>query len=92
MEEYMLPCLSKKLFGIDCFGCGIQRAVVLLFQGEFEAAFYMYPAIYSMLLFFLFIGINFLDKTRNYHKIIVAFGIITAIMMVTSYFYKLLYY
>lgn len=92
MEEYMLPCLSKKLFGIDCFGCGIQRAVVLLFQGEFEAAFYMYPAIYSMFLFFLFIGINFLDKTRNYHKIIVAFGIITAIMMVTSYFYKLLYY
>lgn len=92
MEEYMLPCLSKKLFGIDCFGCGIQRAVLLLFQGEFEAAFYMYPAIYSMFLFFLFIGINFLDKTRNYHKIIVAFGIITAIMMVTSYFYKLLYY
>lgn len=92
MEEYMLPCLSKKLFGIDCFGCGIQRAFVLLFQGEFEAAFYMYPAIYSMLLFFLFIGIKFLDKSRDYHKIIMTFGIITAIMMVTSYFYKLLYY
>lgn len=92
MEEYMLPCLSKKLFGIDCFGCGIQRAVVLLFQGEFEAAFYMYPAIYTMLLFFLFIGINFLDKSRNYHKIIMTLGVITAIMMVTSYFYKLLYY
>jgi hypothetical protein len=92
MEEYMLPCLSKKLFGIDCFGCGIQRAVVLLFQGEFEAAFYMYPAIYTMLLFFLFIGINFIDKSRNYHKIIMTLGVITAIMMVTSYFYKLLYY
>jgi hypothetical protein len=92
MEEYMLPCLSKKLFGIDCFGCGIQRAVVLLFQGEFEAAFYMYPAIYTMLLFFLFIGINFIDKSRNYHKIIMSLGVITAIMMVISYFYKLLYY
>lgn len=92
MEEYMLPCLSKKLFGIDCFGCGIQRAVVLLFQGEFEAAFYMYPAIYTMLLFFLFIGINFIDKSRNYHKIIMTLGVITAIMMVISYFYKLLYY
>lgn len=88
----MLPCLSKKLFGIDCFGCGIQRAVVLLFQGEFEAAFFMYPAIYTMLLFFLFIGINFIDKSRNYHKIIMTLGVITAIMMVTSYFYKLLYY
>lgn len=92
MEEYMLPCLSKKLFGIDCFGCGIQRAVVLLFQGEFEAAFYMYPAIYSMLLFFLFIGINLLDKSRDYHKIIVLLGIITSFIMVFSYFYKLIYY
>jgi hypothetical protein len=70
MEEYMLPCLSKKLFGIDCLGCGIQRAVVLLFKGEFAAAFYMYPAIYTMLLFFSFIGISFIDKSRNYHKII----------------------
>jgi hypothetical protein len=88
----MLPCLSKKLFGIDCFGCGIQRSVVLLFQGEFEAAFYMYPAIYSMLLFFLFIGINLLDKSRDYHRLIVLLGIITAFIMVFSYFYKLFNY
>ncbi len=92
MEEYMLPCLSKKLFGIDCFGCGIQRSLALLLQGEFKAAFYMYPAIYTMLLFFVFIGISLIDKSRNYHKIIVTLGIITAFVMVFSYFYKLLYY
>lgn len=88
----MLPCLSKKLFGIDCFGCGIQRSLALLLQGEFKAAFYMYPAIYTMLLFFVFIGISLIDKSRNYHKIIVTLGIITAFVMVFSYFYKLLYY
>lgn len=92
MEEYMAPCLSKKLFGIDCFGCGIQRSFVLLIQGEFEAAFYMYPAIYSMLLFFTIIGLQLLQKNRNYHPWIVFLGIITAIIMVVSYFYKLLYY
>jgi hypothetical protein len=92
MEEYMLPCLSKKLFGIDCFGCGIQRSIVLLLEGDFEGAFYMYPAIYSMLLFFLIIGINLVDKSREYHKMIVFLGIITAFIMVFSYFYKLIYY
>ncbi len=91
MEEYMIPCMSKKLFGIDCMGCGIQRAIALLLKGEFVEAFYMYPAIYTLLLFFLFTGISFIDKSRNYHKVIVAFGIITAILMVSSYFYKALY-
>ncbi len=88
----MIPCMSKKLFGIDCMGCGIQRAVALLLNGEFEAAFYMYPAIYTLLPFFIFVGLSFIDKSRNYHKAIVGFGIITAILMVTSYFYKVIYY
>jgi hypothetical protein len=92
MEEYMVPCLSKKLFGIDCFGCGIQRSFVLLMQGEFEAAFYMYPAIYSMILFFAVIGLQLIQKNRSYHSWIVSLGIITAAIMVVSYFYKVLYY
>ena len=50
LEDFMLPCLNKQLFGIDCLGCGIQRATALLFKGEFIAAFKIYPAIYSLLL------------------------------------------
>lgn len=92
MEEYMLPCLSKKLFGIDCLGCGIQRSFILILKGEFVAAFYMYPAIYTMLLFFAFIGISFIDKSRNYHKIIMFLGTVTAIVMVVSYLYKVIVY
>jgi len=37
MEEYMLPCMHKKIFGIDCFSCGTQRAFMLIFQGDFVA-------------------------------------------------------
>jgi hypothetical protein len=92
MEEYLIPCYSKKLFGIDCFGCGIQRALVMLIQGDFKGALYMYPAIFPMLVFFIFIGIQLIDKNRNYHKIIVSVGILSTITMVCAYFYKLLYY
>lgn len=90
MEEFMIPCLSKKFFGIDCFGCGIQRAIVLLFKGEFKGAFYIYPAIYPMLFFGGFLALSFIDKSRNYHKIIVTFGVVTSLIMVVYYFYKLL--
>ena len=46
MEEYMLPCMHKKLWGIDCIGCGTQRAAYMVTQGEFVSAFKMFPAIY----------------------------------------------
>ncbi len=34
-----IPCLWKTLTGFDCAGCGLQRAVAGLLQGEFVAAF-----------------------------------------------------
>lgn len=88
LDDYMLPCFTKKFFGIECFGCGIQRSFILLINGDFQGAFYMYPAIYSILMFLFFIIINIFDKKRNYHYIIVTLGIVTAIIMVVSYFYK----
>lgn len=88
MEEYMLPCLSKKYFGMDCFGCGSQRALLLLFKGEFKAAFYMFPAIYTLVLLGISFFLSFIDKTRSYHKLMVSSAIITAITMVVSYFIK----
>ncbi|MFA5557098.1 MAG: DUF2752 domain-containing protein [Flavobacteriaceae bacterium] len=92
MEEYMLPCMNRKLFGIDCMGCGIQRSIALIFEGKFADAFYMYPAIYPLMLFFVFVVLNFIDKSRSYHKLIITTGIITALAMVVSYFYKVIYY
>ena len=54
IEDFMLPCLNKKLLGIDCLGCGMQRAVALILHGDFVAAFYMYPAIYTLIFTFWF--------------------------------------
>lgn len=88
LEDYMLPCVHKSIFGIDCFGCGIQRSLALILEGEFRRAFYMYPPIYTLLLFFFFVVLSFVDKKRNYGKIIVGLGIINAVIMVVSYFMK----
>ena len=92
MEEYMLPCMNKKLFGIDCFGCGTQRSLALLLKGDFVGAFNMYPAIFTTLLFFVVVGLHFIDKSRNYHKAIISLAVINAIIMVVSYFYRVTNY
>ena len=90
LEKYMIPCMNKQLFGFDCPGCGMQRSLALILKGEFTDAFFMFPAIYTMIAFFGFVALNFLDKKRNYHKIIISLGIINGLIMIISYIYKIL--
>lgn len=88
MEDYLLPCLSKQLLGIDCLGCGIQRAFVLLLQGKFEDAFYMYPAIYTLIpLLFLF-GLHLTDKSRNYKFLLNLLLFLNLSIVIVSYVCK----
>ncbi|CAM1353562.1 DUF2752 domain-containing protein [Tenacibaculum insulae] len=89
IEDYMLPCLNKKLFGVDCLGCGIQRALNLIVHGEFIAAFKMYPAIYTLLIFVGIIIINLFYKLKYAQKIISILAIINIFIIVISYVIKM---
>ena len=90
IDKYLIPCMNKKLFGIDCIGCGTQRAFILLIKGDFGNAFQMFPAIYTTLLLFVFLGLHFIDKSRNYHKIIIGLAITNAVIMIIAYLYKII--
>ncbi|PWI31722.1 hypothetical protein DI383_03015 [Flavobacteriaceae bacterium LYZ1037] len=86
----MLPCLSKQILGFDCLGCGLQRAFVFLLHGEFIAAFKMYPAVYTLIPLFLFIGLNFFFKFKHSNKIINILAIISISIIVVSYTLKII--
>jgi hypothetical protein len=88
-EDYMLPCLTKKFLGIECFGCGLQRSVILLFQGEFMAAFYMYPAIYTLILFAGFLVINLFYNFKYAEKIKLILVVLNVVIIVISYIIKI---
>jgi len=89
VKEYMLPCLNKKLFGFECLGCGFQRSFILLTEGEIVEAFNMYPAIYTLILFVLFIIINLKFKFKNARKIILSLAILNILIIVISYIIKM---
>lgn len=84
----MLPCLNKQLFGMDCLGCGAQRALLLVVQGKFAAAFQMYPAIFSILILLLFTFVNFFIKFKFAFHIKIALIVISAVIIVASYISK----
>jgi len=88
-EDYMLPCLNKKLLGIECFGCGFQRSILLLFQGEFIAAFKMYPAIYTLIVFAVFLILNMFYKYKYAEKIKLILVVLNVVIIVTSYILKI---
>ncbi len=85
----MLPCLNKKLFGVDCLGCGIQRATALLFKGDFVAAFHMYPAIYPLLLLLGYLLINQFFSLKHANFVIPFLSIFTLLTIIISYIIKM---
>jgi hypothetical protein len=89
MEEYMVPCMNKSIFGIECMGCGMQRSILLLLNGEFVEAFKMFPAVYTLLLFGLSITLHILDKKRNYLTPIAVLAVTNGVIMIVNYFYKI---
>ncbi|MGC6430575.1 MAG: DUF2752 domain-containing protein [Jejuia sp.] len=89
LEEYMLPCLNKKLFGIECMGCGLQRSLSLILHGEFIAAFKMYPAIYTLVLLAAVVITNTIKPFKQGYKLIVILGVLSTLIMITSFFLKI---
>jgi hypothetical protein len=90
MENNLLPCLNKQLLGVECPGCGLQRAVLLLFDGDFAGAFYMYPALYPMVLLMVFLVLDQLIKIKYANIISIVLMISTVTFILTNFLYKLL--
>ncbi|WP_296357424.1 DUF2752 domain-containing protein [Winogradskyella sp.] len=89
IEDYMLPCLNKKLLGFECMGCGLQRSIALLLKGHIVESFLMYPGLYSLIALFGFIGINTFKNFKTGNKIITILAILNVVVIVGSYLLKL---
>lgn len=88
VDNYMLPCLNKKLFGFECMGCGMQRSFSLIVHGEFVSAFNMYPAIFTLIPLVLVIIASLFVKFKYSSKIINILAIVSIIIIITSFIIK----
>lgn len=91
LKEYMLPCLNKELLGVDCPGCGLQRSVALLFEGNLWAAFKMYPATFTLIpLFLVLISAKVLNFKYD-NRLIIGLSIATVALILINYTTKLIF-
>lgn len=89
LEENMLSCQWKKL-GVECTGCGMQRAIIHLLKGEFVEALIMYPAIYTLIVMLLFLGIHLKFNFVKGHVILKWLFIVNIVIIITSYIIKII--
>lgn len=86
----MLPCLNKKLFGMECPGCGMQRSVGLLLEGEFTAAFQMFPAIFALIPLFVLILCSKVFRLKIDDRFIIVLSIVSVALILMNFVNKLI--
>jgi hypothetical protein len=89
LQKHMLPCPFKYVTGIDCPGCGFQRSVVQLLQGNFAQSWALYPGTVPLIILAL---IYWLDKRYNFDPkqyIKTPLAVITGCLLLVSYIIKM---
>ena len=86
---FFIPCPFKYLTKIDCPGCGFQRSILALMQGNIVESFHLYPpAIPFIISAIAGLSITVLKGNTN-SKILKAMYIGTGIIMLANYIYKI---
>ena len=85
----MLTCGIKKLTGIDCPGCGIQRSFLKLIHGEFLESMELFPALLPLLMLVVYTLLHLKFMFKNGHKVILGLFVSTVGLTIFNFTYKL---
>ena len=90
LEKRQMPCFYKSLLGVECPGCGMQRAFIALLRGDLLSSLQLYPALIPTIIMMVYLAIHVIFKLKNGSKILLYMFIINAVIIVVSYLYKLI--
>ena len=90
LEKKQAPCFYKSVFGVECPGCGMQRAFLALLRGDLLDSLILYPALIPTILLLAFLVIHVFFKLKNGAKILLYMFIFNVVIIVTSYLYKII--
>lgn len=89
-KDNMQTCFYKEHFGIECPGCGTQRAILLLMEGDFVGSFKMYPPLALVFSTLFFLVLHLIFRFKRGGDILKYLGIATVVSMFLNYIYKIL--
>jgi hypothetical protein len=90
LEKNMFDCFWVKNFNVECLGCGFQRSLIFLLEGNFKSSLITYPALIPILILILYLILHLVFKFTNGHRWIIFMFIITVSIMTINYIIKLI--
>jgi len=92
LEKRQMPCFYKSVLGIDCPGCGMQRALIAMLQGDLIRSLKLYPALIPTISLLILLVIHVFYRLKNGAKILTWLFIINVVIIFISYIYKNLFF
>ena len=85
----MLPCGFKQLTGHDCPGCGFQRSVVSLGEGNFTTSFEFYPPLALIFVLFFLLVMHLIFNLKHGAALLKWIFIGTSLSILVNYALKI---
>lgn len=89
LENHLLACPYKSMFGVACPGCGMQRSFIALLKGQLVESFLLYPALLPVIITLLLLVLHLKFKFKNGANYIKYSFISSISIMSISYLIKL---
>jgi hypothetical protein len=85
LSDHMLSCPMKAATGIDCPGCGMQRAIIKLLQGDLEGSLQMNPAAIPVLFMIIFLFVHLKVQFKHGARILTVLFILSSLILTVNY-------
>ncbi len=88
LREHMIPCPFKVITGHDCPGCGMQRAIIELLDGNIWLSIQFYPALITLVIMFVTLALHLKFHWKHGALVLKIMFIFNAIIIAVFYILK----
>ncbi|HRN56860.1 MAG TPA: DUF2752 domain-containing protein [Agriterribacter sp.] len=89
LEARMLTCPSVKYWDMECPGCGMQRSLIALLNGNLLSSLELYPALLPLVILVVYALLHLRYTFRNGSKNILVLQVLVVSIITTHYIYKI---
>lgn len=90
LENHLQPCIYKQSLGIECLGCGFQRALIALLKGNIWESIVLYPALTPIITLFGALILHLIFHFKNGASLLKYLFIGNICIIVVSYIIKII--
>ena len=90
LEQHLFTCSIKNLLGVDCPGCGMQRAFIALLRGNLNESLKLNASLLPFIFTVIYTICHLIFSFTNGAKYIVLFFASTVLILAVNFVVKLI--